>query len=223
MTPSLQRDALRWKIKLLVFVGGATTLAIELAASRLLGAYFGVSNTVWAAIISLILLYLAVGFFVGGVWADRNPEASVLLQIGVWAGFLSGFIPVVANQLLPAVVALELPLLVGVLGATALLYFIPIILLGCISPFAIRLAVLSVENAGQVTGSFYTYATVGSIVGSLVPVLYLLPAVGTQLTFWLAGGLLLGVALVVLFGEDRAAFFRLAWLLVVYGGLLLIF
>ncbi len=210
------------KIRLLVFVGGATTLAVELSASRLLGAYFGVSNAVWAAIISLILFYLAIGYFVGGLWADRQPAFAIVLQIGAWAGFVSGLIPLAAQGLLPVVVGLELPLLAGVLGATALLYLVPIVLLGCLLPFAIRLAVLSVKDAGAVTGGIFTWSTLGSILGSLVPVLYLLPAVGTRLTFWLAGGLLLGAAMVMLFGEDRSAFFRLLWVPVLYGALLVI-
>lgn len=206
-------------MKLLVFTGGTVTLAIELAASRLLGAYFGVSNVVWAAIISLILLYLAVGYFVGGLWADQKPRLITLFQIGAWAGFLSGLIPLAAEWLLPALARFQLPLLAGVLGAIALLYIVPTILLGCISPFAIRLAVLSLSDAGQVTGGIYTYATLGSIVGSLLPVLYLLPAVGTRLTFLLAGGLLLGVSLAGLSGEERATFLKYLWMPVVYLGL----
>ncbi len=76
-----------------VFVSGMTTLGIEFAASRLLGSVFGTSNLVWASIIGLILIYLTVGYFVGGKLADRYPKFDVFYSILVWGAFTAGLVP----------------------------------------------------------------------------------------------------------------------------------
>jgi len=143
-----------------------TTLAVELSASRLLGSIFGTSNIVWANVIGLILLYLTIGYFVGGRWADRSPHNKTLYQIIVWGAFLSALIPLVARPILQnaaqAFAHLEAGLALGSFVSVLILFSIPVTLLGTVSPFAIRLAVTDVQNAGRVSGQIYAISTVGS-------------------------------------------------------------
>ena len=83
-----------------VFASGMTALAVEISAARLLGNVFGTSNLVWASIIGLILIYLTIGYFIGGRWADRSPYPRTMYTILVWGAFLVGLIPVPSTPVL---------------------------------------------------------------------------------------------------------------------------
>jgi len=199
-----------------VFASGTTVLAVELSASRLLGNIFGTSNLVWANIIGLMLVYLTLGYFIGGRWADRSPEFRTMYQIMCWGAFLSGVVPLVARPVLFAAAAAVSELQAGVaLGSfvsVLLLFSVPITLLGCISPFATRLALQTVEDAGQTVGVIYAVSTMGSILGTFTPVLFLIPQAGTARTFLIFAFFLLGVGLVGLALADRRAALRLLWM-----------
>src|SRR5579884_3944098 len=84
----------------LVFTGGFSSLAIELAGSRLLAPYFGTSLYIWAVLVGLILLYLTAGYFIGGRLGDRHPRPMLLFQLVAWAAFITGLIPVIARPIL---------------------------------------------------------------------------------------------------------------------------
>lgn len=172
---------------LTVFISGMTTLAVELSASRLLGNVFGASNIVWANVIGLMLLYLTIGYFVGGRWADQSPYPITLYKIIMWASFLSAIIPLIARPILhtaaSAVVGAEAALALGSFVSVIVLFSIPVTLLGCVSPFAVRLAIDNPQNAGQISGQIYGISTLGSLVGTFLPVLVLIPQLGTTRTF----------------------------------------
>ena len=200
-----------------VFSAGMTTLALELTASRLLGSVFGTSNLVWASIIGLILIYLAAGYFIGGPWADRSPYFRTLFAILAWGAFVSGLVPLVARPVLrlaaDAFDQLQVGVLFGSFTAVLILFSLPVTLLGAISPFAIRLAIRDPLQAGRVSGRIYAVSTLGSFVGTFLPVLVLIPLVGTTWTFVIFSEFLLLVALVGLWldGGWRRAL-RYAWM-----------
>src|SRR5256885_11175485 len=98
--PATLQGVQGWLLILLVFVAGACSLAIELSASRLLAPYFGTSLFVWANLIGLILLYLTIGYYLGGRVADRYPSTKVLYGMTAVAALLIGLIPLVARPIL---------------------------------------------------------------------------------------------------------------------------
>jgi predicted membrane-bound spermidine synthase len=182
-----------------VFISGMTTLAAELAAGRLIGNVFGTSNIVWASIIGLILIYLTFGYFLGGKWADANPTPGVMYRVLAWGAFTLGLVPYVAGPVLRSAASAFESLQVGILGASfitvLILFFIPITLLGTISPFAIRLSVDDTSRSGQISGQIYAISTLGSFIGTFLPTLVTIPAIGTKNTFLVFSLLLLFVAL----------------------------
>jgi len=184
-------------------------MAVELSASRLLGNYFGTSNLVWAAIIGLILIYLSVGYSLGGKWADRSPRYSIFLKILLWAGFSIGLIPIIARPILrfasSAFDALQAASMIGSFLAVLILFSIPITLLGTASPFAVRLAIKHHDQAGRVAGKIYTISTIGSFIGTFLPVLLLIPWIGTYRTFISISLFLMVIALIglVVMGKKK--------------------
>ena len=192
---------------IIAFVSGMTTLAVELSASRLLGNVFGNSNLVWANVIGLMLLYLTVGYFVGGRLADRFPRIDILLQIVVWAAFLCALIPIIARpvvtQAAQAVFGADAALALGSFVSVLVLFSVPVTMLGTVSPFVIRLAVQRIEESGRVAGQIYAVSTLGSLLGTFFPVLWIIPELGTTRTFLLFAGILYCAALFGLFVVNR--------------------
>lgn len=182
-----------------VFVAGMSTLAIEFTTSRMLQTVYGTSNIVWANVIGLVLLFLTLGYFWGGRLADKRPFPHTFYTLVAWAGFSSVFFLLLTSVLLKTAasalatinVGAIVSSLIGVIFALA----VPVTLLGCISPFAIRLAVNNVEEAGRVSGRIYAISTWGSLLGTYLPVLWVIPLAGSRLTALIFGSLLLLVGL----------------------------
>ena len=177
-----------WFLIGMVFVAGACSLALELTASRLLAPDFGTSLFVWANLIGLILLYLTIGYYAGGRLADRYPRPAVLYTLTAVAGMWIACIPALSQPILAWSLtnfgSLAPGDFYGSLVAILLLFSVPMILLGCVSPYAIRLRVEQIGKAGRTAGHLYAIATAGSIVGTFLPVLALMPNIGTRLTFF---------------------------------------
>lgn len=171
-----------------VLTGGICSLGIELSASRLLQPFFGSSQLIWANVIGLTLIYLTIGYRLGGRLADRRPDQSLLALILLCAGLATAPIPLLARPILAASASAFSTIAIGVFFGSffgvLLLFSVPIILLGMVSPFAIRLSMSDLKTAGNTAGSLYALSTIGSIAGTFLPVLVLIPVLGTNMTFY---------------------------------------
>ena len=195
----------------LVFISGMASLAVEFGAARLLAPYFGTSLYVWGALIGLILIYLSAGYVIGGRLADRYPREEVLYQITAWAGLWIGVIPLVSYPILllsqQGFKELSVGLVAGTLFAVVILFAAPVILLGCVSPFAIRLLLRDVETGGNTAGRVYALSTAGSILGTFLPVFWFIPSYGTRPTLEGFGLVLVAVSVAGLWPWPRRRFY----------------
>lgn len=211
---------------LLVFFCGAVVMTVEMSASRLLAPYFGTSLFIWANLIGLVMIYLTLGYWLGGKLADRYPRRTVLYGITAVAGFMVGVIPILSKPILSwsltGFADYSVGIFYGSLIGVILLFSVPLILLGFVSPFAVRLRMVDVEDAGGTAGGVSALSTLGSILGTFIPVFFLIPYIGTAATLYTASATLLVfsiLGLVVSRAVRPAAIY--AGLLVVVLGLML--
>ncbi len=192
------------KLTALVFAAGVGALATEIAASRLLAPYFGNSTVVWANVIGLVLASLSLGYWLGGKLADRRPDPRVLGGVVAGAAVLVALTPFIARPFLDLTVEgldeVSTGAAIGSFFGVLILFAPPVVLLGMVAPFAIRLGLERIESAGAVAGRLYAVSTIGSLVGTFLSALVAIPLIGTQRTLLasaallaLAGATLLGV------------------------------
>src|SRR3954451_23084176 len=132
------------------------SLGAEIAAARLLAPWFGASTIVWANTIATVLVALSVGYALGGRLADRDPTPRGLARLVLCAAVLMAVVPFVSGPFLresvKALDSVSAGAFVGSLLAVSVLIAVPVLLLGMVAPYAIRLSVTSVEDAGRVSG-----------------------------------------------------------------------
>jgi spermidine synthase len=172
----------------LVFVVGAASLGVEIAAARLLAPYFGASTIVWANTIGVVLVALSIGYWFGGRFADRHPHLRGLCLLVLGASLLIALVPFAARPFLgfsvDAFDTVSVGGFAGSLFGVLVLVAVPVTLLGAAAPWAVRLAVGEMDRSGEVVGRLYAISTAGSLLGTMISALVLIPSLGTQRTFF---------------------------------------
>ncbi len=164
-----------WRIAVVAFSSGTIVMALEIAGSRLLTPIFGSSTYTWGILIGIILSGLTIGYHIGGRIADSNPSFQKLCSVVFSTGIFILFVPYIAQDVIAFLVDSATEPLIANLLSTTLLFGLPTILLGFVSPYAIKLGAKSLSNIGTVSGNLYSVATLGSIFGTFLTVFVLVP------------------------------------------------
>jgi len=169
---------------LLAFVSGAGVMALEMLASRILAPYFGTSLLIWANLISVVLVALSLGYWLGGKLSDRYPFKSALFKIVFFAGVSASLIPFLSARLLPfasyGISSFSPGIFLASLFSVILLFAFPMTLLGMVSPFLVRLCAGELKEVGKTAGSLYAISTIGSIFGTFASVFIGIPYLGSR-------------------------------------------
>lgn len=171
----------------LAFSVGLGAMAVEMIASRLLAPFFGASLFVWTSLILTMLVALAAGYRIGGVLAARGADgdnaigtlfAAVggLLASGVW---ITGSFSVSLIALLADWSNAAAALFLGSLIVAAAVFALPVMVMGSLGPILLKRLAAN-GDIGRSSGRYLFYSTLGSAVGTLLPVLVLIPNVGSR-------------------------------------------
>jgi spermidine synthase len=168
---------------LIVFVAGGTLMAVAIVGGQTVAPYFGSNVFVWGSVLSAFMGALAAGYVVGGWLADRSASpaalSALLAAAGVWVIGVPFAGPAVCRALLAADPGDSLRNLLPLAAVTAM-YFVPSMLLGMITPMAVRLASTAVERVGTVVGQLYALNALGSVAGALMSTLVLVAYFGNR-------------------------------------------
>ena len=182
---------------IVVFVSGAVLMALEIAGSRVLAPNFGSSIFVWGSLISVIMTALSIGYYWGGWLSAREPSYGKLATLLVIPGIVISVLPFIYPTMNDWIAGFDLGIRLSPLLACAVLFLLPGIFLGTVSPYVIRLAATKINTVGSTAGTLYAVSTAGSIFGTLLTAFYLIPVLGVSNIIHSLGVTLVVLSLIV--------------------------
>lgn len=166
----------RWHnpfIYFLAFTSGFSIMSIELLGGRIMAPYFGSSVHIWGSIITVFMLSLSIGYLLGGKLSTKNVSLKTYGLIFILASLTALPIVLFSEQIMELIFINIEDTRYGSFLAAILLFFIPTIILGMISPYSVRLLISDKKNSGQIAGILYFVSTLGSALGTLITSFYL--------------------------------------------------
>lgn len=174
------------------FMSGAAIMVLELIGSRVIGPPFGVSLFVWTSLITVTLVSLALGYWIGGRVADRRNSHAALFSIIFIAGVFVLLIPLGKTFVIEQ--SLSLGLRAGSLVSSTVLFGPPLFFLGMVTPFTVKLYMAAGHSeVGKTVGWLYAVSTCGSFLGTVLTGFVLIPNLGVNNIIYLSSMVLLSL------------------------------
>jgi MFS family permease len=152
---------------------GFFVMAVELLSGRILAPNFGNSIYVWGGIITIFMLALSIGYLIGGRLSIREPSLKKLAIILMVAAASTTPVVLMSDTVLDRIFTLIQDPRYGSLISATMLFFLPTMISGIISPYAVRLLVTESNRSGHFAGLLYFVSTFGSAAGTIITSFYL--------------------------------------------------
>ncbi len=169
----------KFLLEIVVFIAGAVVMMFELAGTRIVAPYLGTSVFIWTSLIGIILGSLSIGYWLGGKFSDKKPNITVLSMILLIAAGLIGITIILKDIVLFFLLEMQIGIRTSSVIAAIILFAPASILLGMVSPYAVKLKINDLNTSGSTVGNLYAISTVGSIVGTFLAGFYLIPFLGS--------------------------------------------
>ncbi|MFZ5448464.1 MAG: fused MFS/spermidine synthase [Thermodesulfobacteriota bacterium] len=191
ITSEATKPASYLQYEVLIFITGAITLSLEVLSSRIMTPYFGVSLYIWAGILSITLIFLALGYRLGGQISQRRDKVAlqqILLAAPLWAALYMVLATALYPVVFPLLATINL-IVASFLGGTILLA-LPLVVLSAMNPLLIALARDSRASGDGGAGRIFFISTVGSVAGVLLTAFLLIPNLTNfRALLWMSLGL----------------------------------
>jgi len=185
-------------IILIACVCGWFVMELEILGVRALSPYFGSAvYVVMGSVVGVFLLSLSAGYILGGWFSQKADSRGILgagiIAAGVWLFVMPTFIEKVCDGMYN----IGLDEKWGSLLAAVILFGVPTVLLGTVTPTAVRWLTKQASDSGLNAGVVLAFSTAASFAGCVVTAFYLV-LVSMRQTLRVSGIVLMVLGLVIL-------------------------
>lgn len=194
----------KYTLQITALITGGVIMVLEIVGSRVLAPNLGSSTFIWTSLIGVVMASLSLGYYLGGVLADKRADHKILSLILLISGMLILATNIFKASILQLFTTLNLDVRWTALFASLLIFAPASTFMGMVTPYLVKLNLKNLDNSGQTVGNLYAISTAGSIIGTFLTGYYLLAAFGTTNILFLLSVIMVLLSLMVSVKERLA-------------------